>query len=104
MNTNTLPEVTETRQLPAVVLAGTTYQVTETHFSSYRDQVTGETRPAASSITLEGPRGASYFLRGYLGQDTGLRQVISWKSGQPLRRRGNEIRVVELAGVIEVAR
>jgi hypothetical protein len=53
---------------------------------------------------LTGARGAVYFLRGFLGADTGDRQVISWKSGQALRVAGNEVRVVELGNVIEVAR
>jgi hypothetical protein len=48
-----------------------------------------------------------YFLRGFLyrkGQgDTGLRQVISCKSGQPLRVLGNEVRVYHIGDQIEVA-
>lgn len=55
---------------------------------------------------LVGPRGAVYFLRPFIERkgDTGLRQVISWKSGSPLRVRGNEVRVHEIGDVIEVAR
>lgn len=55
---------------------------------------------------LTGPRGATYFLRGFISRngDTGLRQVISYKSGAPLRVKGNEVRVYELGNVIEVAR
>lgn len=52
---------------------------------------------------LYGPRGAAYFLRPYLERkgDTGLRQVISWKSGAPLRKNGNEIRVHQIGDVLE---
>lgn len=52
---------------------------------------------------LTGPKGAVYFLRGFLNTDDGLRQVISWKSGSPLRVKGNEVRVLHLGNVIEVA-
>lgn len=52
---------------------------------------------------LTGTRGGVYFLRSFLGEDNGLRQVISWKSGQPLRVRGNEVRVYALGDIIEVA-
>lgn len=37
------------------------------------------------STWLTGSRGAVYFLREFLGEDTGHREVISWKSGAPLR-------------------
>lgn len=76
-----------------VTLAGTEYRVEAQHYAA-----TGGT-----TVWLHGPRGAVYFLRGYIERkgDSGLRQVISWKSGTPLRRRGNEVRVVEIAGVIE---
>lgn len=78
------------------------FEVQELHFSKYVDSITGETRPASSAIHLTGVRGATYFLRGFLGDDTGKRQVISWKSGQPLRVRGNEVRVLHLGDTIEV--
>lgn len=109
MTTNTspsLPQVLETRELPAVTLGATTYQVTETVYSEWTDRVTGKTFPGSTELHLAGPRGATYFLRGFIerGGDTGLRQVISWKSGQPLRQRGNEIRVVRIGDVIEVVR
>lgn len=76
-----------------IVLAGTTYTV---EIQTYDD--------GRQTVHLTGPRGAAYFLREFLGADTGLRQVISWKSGQPLRRKGNEIRVVHIGDVIEVAK
>lgn len=52
---------------------------------------------------LVGKRGAQYLLRPYLERhgDSGLRQIISLNSGAPLRQRGNEIKVIEIAGVIE---
>lgn len=75
-----------------VTLGRTTYTVETQTFDSGR------------SITmLTGPRGAVYFLRGFLGEDTGRRQVISFKSGQPLRVRGNEVRVLHIGDQIEVA-
>jgi hypothetical protein len=55
-------------------------------------------------VWLTGARGGVYFLREFAGNDTGLRQVISWKSGQPLRVAGNEVCVYHVGNVIEVAR
>lgn len=78
---------------PAVTLAGTTYAV-EIQAYANGDQ----------DVWLIGPRGATYILREFLGADTGVRQVISWKTGNPLRRKGNEIRVVHIGDVIEVAK
>lgn len=53
---------------------------------------------------LIGARGSLYLLRPFLERngDTGIRQVISLNTGAPFRKRGNEVRVVEIAGVIEV--
>lgn len=79
---------------PAVTLGKTTYAV----------QIQTMTMTGRTEVHLTGPRGAGYFLRGFLGKDDGLRQVISWKSGAPLRVRGNEVRVVAVGDVIEVAR
>lgn len=52
---------------------------------------------------LIGKRGATYLLRPYLEKngDSGLRQVISLNTGAPLRQKGNEVKVIEIAGVIE---
>jgi hypothetical protein len=85
-----------------------TYTVTEAGTitlgrTEYRVEVQTATSGEVMNTWLYGPRGATYFLRGFLGTDTGRRQVISWKSGQPLRVRGNEVRVNILGGVIEVA-
>ena len=101
-HTDTLPTAT-TVERGTVTLGTTTYKVTEIQLSTYTDAITGDARPASSEWHLTGPRGAVYFLRGFLGTDTGVRQVISWKSGQPLRVRGNEVRVIQLGDVIEDA-
>lgn len=79
---------------PPVTLAGTTYTVQRQEYDD---------RPGHEMVWLTGPRGAVYFLRPYNERngDSGLRQVISWKSGTELRKRGNEVRVTYLAGVIE---
>lgn len=76
-----------------VTLGTTTYRVEETLYHS-----TG-----GSMVWLHGPRGAVYFLRGFINRkgDDGVRQVISWKSGAPLRVRGNEVRVVVIGDVVE---
>lgn len=51
---------------------------------------------------LTGARGAVYFLREFLGEDTGRRQVISWKSGAPLRDKcGREVRVLLVGDIIQ---
>lgn len=53
-------------------------------------------------IALKGARGAEYFLRGFTGVDTGVREVISWKSGAALRDKAyRNVRVIEIAGIIE---
>lgn len=54
-------------------------------------------------VWLVGARGARYFLRPYLERegDTGLRQIISWNSGYPLHKAGNEIRAIVVGDVIE---
>lgn len=81
-------------ELGTIKLGTTTFRVEEQRYHS-----TG-----GSMIWLHGPR-ATYFLRGFAlraGQvDDGVRQVISWKSGAPLRQRGNEIRVVHIGNVVE---
>lgn len=76
----------------SITLGRTTYTAETQTFESGRSQT-----------MLTGPRGAVYFLREFLGEDTGLRQVISFKSGQPLRVRGNEVRVYHIGDQIEVA-
>jgi hypothetical protein len=86
--------VIDTFDRGTVKLGRTTYTVTE---SVYRDG------RYPSSTYLTGPRGALYFLRGFLGEDTGLRQVISMGSGNPLRVQGNEVRVFHFGDHIEVA-
>lgn len=75
-----------------VTLGATTYRVEVQRYAN-----------GSATVWLYGPRGAVYFLRGFLGKDDGLRQVISWRSGQPLRVRGNEVRVIHVGNVIEVA-
>ena len=70
MNTTTTPA----KHLAPVTLGKTTYQV--------------EYWADSDLTVLTGPRGAQYFLRGFLYRrgavDTGLRQVISFKSGHGL--------------------
>jgi len=77
-----------------ITLAGTTYEVTTWTHETF------DTR-----TVLRGPRGGEFFLRPFIERngDTGLRQVISYKSGQPLRVRGNEVRVYLLGSMIEQA-
>ena len=51
---------------------------------------------------LTGSRGASYFLRPFLGEDNGLREVISFNSGAPLRDKCQRpVRVLLVGDVIE---
>lgn len=52
---------------------------------------------------LIGKRGATYLLRPYLEKngDSGIRQVVSLNTGAVLRQKGNEVKVVEIAGIIE---
>ncbi len=90
--TNPRPDDTDTKPTAAtVVLGATTYRV---------EHITTD---HARSTYLHGPNGARYYLRPYLGPDTGLRQVISMTTGAPLRKHGNEIRVHQLGDVIELA-
>lgn len=78
-----------------VTLGKTTYRVEVQRLAS-----------GSENVTLTGPRGAIYFLRPFMERngDTGLRQVISYNSGQPLRVKGNEVRVLHIGDQIEVAR
>lgn len=87
---------TET-DLGTITLGRTTYR-------AMRQTHTSGDAAGTSTVHLTGPRGAGYFLRGYLGEDTGLRQVISWKSGAPLRdsRTQAEVRVLEFGDHIEL--
>lgn len=51
---------------------------------------------------LTGGRGAVYFLRPFLGEDNGLREVISFKSGAPLRDKCQRpVRVLLVGDIIE---
>ncbi len=93
---------TATNHLPEVVLGKTTYKVEE-WVHTFVDHLRGDVTVTDTMTVLTGPRGAQYFLRGFLGEDTGRRQVISFTSGAPLRVKGNEVRVVHLGGHIEVA-
>ena len=88
-----------------VTLGTTTYAVSETHHE-WIDHMRNDEKCMNITVWLTGPRGAQYFLRPYIERngDTGLRQVISWKSGQPLRVRGNEVRVYHLGDIITVAK
>jgi hypothetical protein len=53
---------------------------------------------------LTGKRGGVYFLRGYSNDNTGRHQVISWKTGQPLRDRTQKaVEVFWLGDIIERA-
>lgn len=81
----------EMRPAAPVTLAGTTYTV--------EHQVYATTGGCTTWLT--GPRGAVYFLRAYSNDNTGLRQVISFKSGTELRRRGNEVLAVLVGDVVE---
>lgn len=61
-----------------------------------------EQEPTTGDYLLYGARGACYFLRGFTGEDTGVRAVVSFRGGQELRDRcGRRVRVVVLGGVIE---
>lgn len=93
-------DTTTTTELAPITLAGTQFTVRQVVFT-YTDR-DGSPR-TGTEVFLTGPRGAEYFLRGFLGDDNGLRQVISCKSGAPLRKLGNEIRVLHLGDLIEQA-
>lgn len=79
-----------------VELRGTTFSVERmTHtFNDGRE---------TTDTYLHGARGAVYLLRPFIerGGDSGIRELISLKSGAPWRKNGHEIRVIEIAGVIE---
>lgn len=90
-NTNTTPGYTM-RDAGEVTIAGRRMRVEVQAYDNGR-----------TTTWLHGPRGAVYVLREFLGADTGVRQVISWKSGAPLRhsRSQREVRVLLLGDVIE---
>ena len=80
----------------SVCLGTTTYAVQRNTYVHPGADIRTETH-------IIGPKGSVYLLRPFIerGGDTGLRQVISLNTGAALRRRGNEVRVIEIAGVIE---
>lgn len=95
---NTTPELT-TDQDGTVTLRDTMFDVERLTFTYADGTETTETH-------LIGKRGARYLLRPLLerGGDSGIREVISLKSGAPWRKGGNSIRVIEIAGAIEEAK
>ena len=92
------PVTTTVTTLQPVTLAGTPYTVEEHVYTWTRAD--GSTATGVD-VFLTGPRGALYILRGFLGHDDGERQVISCTSGAPLRKLGNEVRVVRIGDVLE---
>lgn len=90
MTTTTAPGYVTTNAAP-VVLDGKVFTVEV------------QTMDSGSQTTwLYGQRGGVYFLREFLGEDTGKREVISWKSGAPLRDRCQRpVRVLLVGDVIE---
>lgn len=91
MDTTPTVEVTTAAD---VTLGRTTYSVEIFTYSTGR-----------ADTFLAGPRGARYLLRPFIERDgdSGLREVISMTSGQPLRVRGNVVRVHHIGDCIEVA-
>lgn len=90
---------TTTTEDGTIELRGTKFEVQRmTH--TFND---GET---TTDTYLYGPRGAMYMLRPFIERkgDSGIRELISMKSGAPWRKRGNPVRVIEIAGVIEEAK
>lgn len=56
-----------------------------------------------STTWLKGPRGAAYILQPVnMLKDDGVRRIISFGSGAPLRVKGNEVRIVILGDIVEV--
>lgn len=87
--------MTTTQTAATVTLAGQTF-TTEVHRS--------EVSPSCDTVYLTGKRGGVYFLRGFLGEQTGYYEVISWKSGAPLRDKCQRpVRVHWLGDIIEQA-
>lgn len=76
-----------------ITLAGQTFTV-EVHRS--------ESGPACDTVFLTGKRGGTYFLRNYIGEDTGRYEVINFKSGAPLRDKTlAAVKVFWIGDVIE---
>lgn len=95
------------RETPEVTTyADGTVTIRETTFDVERMIFTYQDGTERTETYLHGARGAVYLLRPFIerGGDSGLREVISMKSGAPWRKRGNAVRVVEIAGVIEEAK
>lgn len=80
----------DTSTLPATVtLAGTRYTVT------------GEA--PGGGVYLTGPRGGQLYLRPYLGEQTGRRELVRLSGmGEPVRDRcGRPVRALVLGNVVE---
>lgn len=71
------------------------------HVQRFITQIDGQ--EPTTETHLIGARGSQYLLRRYIERkgDSGIRQVISLNTGAVYRKQGNEIRVIEIAGVIE---
>lgn len=77
----------------AITLAGQTFTA-EVHRSA--------TNPATDTVFLTGKRGGLYFLRSYLGEDTGRYEVVSFKTGAPLRDKTQApVRVFWVGDILE---
>lgn len=84
-----------------VVRDGGTVTLMGRTFTVQIQTFTYEGRATRSEIRLTGPRGAVYFLRGYLGPDSGHRQIIAYNGGNPWRLKGHEIRAFLVGDVID---
>ncbi len=90
-----LTSMTPTASGPTATINGSNYRV-ERHPFSY---------PGGEIVYLIGARGGTYFARPYSGEHTGIFEVVSNKSGQPLRDKyGKAVRVTILGDIIETVK
>lgn len=84
-----------------VIIDGKVFTV-EVTTHRWVDHLRGDLACEAVSTYLRGQRGALYLCRGFLRDSTGLAEVVSVKSGAPLRDRCQRpVRVLVLGDVVE---
>ena len=79
-----------------VTVAGREFRVEVQTFTSLER----DPRRLQGEVRLIGPRGGVYFLRPFLGNDTGKHQVIEYSTGKPWRHLGHEVRATLIGDVL----
>ena len=96
-------QVYENGGFRTVTVPDGTVTISGSIFHVQRVTTSSEEYGTRTETHLIGARGTVYLARPYMERkgDSGIRQVVSLNTGAPLRKHGNEIRVIEIGGIIE---